>query len=228
MQRTHSSAAPSAAAQSQVLPHEAEVLLYPIKQSSQPQPASVTLASPAPTFAGGDQSIRSRVFAVIGHNHTGSVNTQHLRRLMREVVTWIPDFKEFATLCTEGLHIAWLHDREAKVRTARTSRAQWIRLFRYFARHRQIDADINIRAADKAGHYACELVTRRKDDANWREFFRLGQQLGVPRVEMKRLKAQAEARAVDAHTANRQVRAKILPKPPSQGQVSHVTLASTN
>ena len=200
MQRTHSSAAPSAAAQSQVLPHEAEVLLYPIKQSSQPQPASVTLASPAPTFAGGDQSIRSRVFAVIGHNHTGSVNTQHLRRLMREVVTWIPDFREFSALCIEGMRIAWRHDRDAGVRTTRTTRAQWLRLFRHFARHRQIDDDINIRATDKAGHYICTLVPR-KEDAAWREFFRLGQQLGVTQGEMKRLKAQAKARAVDAQTA---------------------------
>lgn len=142
-----------------------------------------------------DERIRQRVFAVIGHNRVGSVNTQHLRRLMREVVTWIPHFPAFSSLCTEGLHTAWLHDRNTAVRTARTTREQWIRLFRYFADLNRIDADIRIRAINKSGYYVCELVPRRKGNALWQEFFHLGKQLGATPSELNRIKAQVEARA---------------------------------
>ena len=143
-----------------------------------------------------DKGIRQRVFAVIGHSRVGSVNTQHLRSLMREVVTWIPDFPAFSSLCTEGMHKAWLHDRDAAVRTARTTREQWIRLFRYFANLNRIDADIHIRAINKSGYYVCELAPRHKEDALWREFFHLGKQLGATPGELNRIKAQVEARVV--------------------------------
>ena len=142
-----------------------------------------------------DERLRQRVFAVIGHNRVGSVNTQHLRRLMREVVTWIPDFSAFSSLCTEGMYKAWLYDRDAAVRTARTTREQWIRLFRYFADRNSIDADIHIRAINKSGYYVCELAPRRKGDALWQEFFHLGKQLGATPGELNRIKAQVEARA---------------------------------
>ena len=201
MQRTHSSTAPH----SQALHREAETLFSPAKPSSQPQPTAEgppTLPSQAPHCVSGlDQSIRSRVFAVIGPNRVGSVNTQHQRCLMREVVTWIPDFKEFAALCTESMHKAWQYDRDFKVRTAHTTRAQWLRLFRYFAQRHQIDADLRIQAVNKMGYYVCELTPRRKDNADWREFLRLGRQLGATLEELKRLKAQITARAVVTHPA---------------------------
>ena len=146
---------------------------------------------------------RERIFAIMRHKNSGMAQIQHMISLLKEAASLMPDYPVFELICTESLRQAWDSDRLTGKRELHNRRRARMRLFRHFAPLHGIHSNISIRALDRCGGYACELVTRRDRGPVWRELTLRARQFGIYGNELEGLAIRAEKRRRSGNVVGR-------------------------
>ncbi len=137
---------------------------------------------------------QNRIFSIMRHKNHGMAQIQHMIALLKEAARLAPDYPAFQTICAASLRQAWDSDRLTGKRELHNRRRAWMGLFRHFTPLRGIHSDISIRALDRCGGYACELVARRDRGPVWRELTLRARQFGIYENELEGLAIRAEKR----------------------------------
>lgn len=150
--------------------------------------------------------LKARVIRVASRIGENSADTNEQRAVLRIEGARIPDFAHFQAWCAEGMRAAWQYDRDHAVYSphletivtisyaARNTLRSWKRLARHFVTHHGIDEDIKIRDLDHRGQYTCELVPRPEREQGWHQWASGGNQSGLTKPMLERLRAQEAAR----------------------------------
>ncbi len=169
-------------------------------------PAPATQFEPAPSKNHINTAILSSVRAAALDFGAASQS----RHTLKDIVRLFIDFEHFRTLCEADLKSAFHEQRQAQAATllakeqgrearpnriVRNRKGCWETLFRYFARHARLDADVHISADGHQGDYTCELVARKKRESVFEKFVQIGKELGISRgvIETVYVNAQVQA-----------------------------------
>ena len=137
---------------------------------------------------------QDRIFSIMRHKNHGMAQIAHMLTLLREAARLLPDYAAFQTLCRASLRQAWDSDRLTGKRELHNRRRAWLRLFRHFAPLHGIRSSLCIRAIDRAGGYACELIAKPDRGSLWRELVLRAREFGIYENELEGLALHAEKR----------------------------------